>query len=172
MKDGEEITPGGTKKTKTLTQIEKQADSGRRLVEYFVVVSSVERHDDEDDEKKSGEFSGWNTESYDDEKDEFAEYKFRPTITARYPLTDHHDNPLHENVTLFCHPSGGIKLKTESFMPKVSTGTEKGRKILGGYESHRKSLHRYRFTTLSLPVAPDVKCTELVCRSGSHSNYK
>jgi hypothetical protein len=117
------------KTTAKLTQIDKQSDSGRRLVEYFVVVSSIQRDvgflnkdgtpgsADADDPNVS--FSEWKTESYDDEDEELSHYRFRPMITARYPLTDHSDNPLHENVTFFCHPSGGIHLRTEEIMPKV-----------------------------------------------------
>jgi hypothetical protein len=124
-----EITPGGTKKTAKLTQIEKQADSGRRLVEYFVVVSSVEREAEESEANPTKENTNnnpndlsfsWKTESTSyDEEDELAGSYFRPTITARYPLHDHQDNPLHENVVFFCHPSGGIQLKMEQIMPKV-----------------------------------------------------
>jgi hypothetical protein len=109
-----------SKKTAKL-QIENQADSGRRLVEYFVVVSSIERSEDDDNKKGTDvSLSDWKTESatYEDE-DLFAEFRFRPSITARYPLVDHPDNPLHENVTFFCHPSGGIQLRTQPFMPKV-----------------------------------------------------
>lgn len=122
----EEPTTVVAKKKKKLTQIDKQSDSGRRLVEYFVVISSVEREEKES-ENGSGEnvnvsFSEWKTESYDeDEESIFSEHKFRPAVTARYPLTDHHDNPLHENVTFFCHPTGGIQLRLEEMMPKVST---------------------------------------------------
>jgi hypothetical protein len=114
------------KSTTKLTQIDKQSDSGRRLVEYFVVVSSVQRDVDNNGNNKDGSaddpnvsFSEWKTESYDDEDEELSHYRFRPMITARYPLTDHADNPLHENVTFFCHPSGGIHLRTEEIMPKV-----------------------------------------------------
>jgi hypothetical protein len=135
----------GTKKTAKLTQIEKQADSGRRLVEYFLVVTSKEIktftmstedvNDNNKSSKKNGDnatsgsgsaesqdesFTAWTTErSAYDEVDEFEDYKFKPTITARYPLMDHSDNPLHENVTFFCHPTGGIHLRTEQLMPKV-----------------------------------------------------
>jgi hypothetical protein len=123
--DGDDLTsPGGTKKTAKLTQIEKQADLGGRLVEYFCVVSSIERKDEDANAKakdQEQEFS-WKTESssYDeDDEDEFAGSHFRPTITARYPLHDHQDNPLHENLTFFCHPSGSIQLRTEQIMPKV-----------------------------------------------------
>lgn len=69
-------------------------------------------------------FSDWKTESsyeHDDEEDSiYAAYQFKPTITARYPLHNHPDNPLDDNVTFFCHPSGGIQLRTEEYMPKVS----------------------------------------------------
>lgn len=121
--ESSEITPGGTKKTAKLN-IEKQSDSGRRLVEYFVVVSSVEWHDkdskDAKDASKDTSFSEWKTESSFEDEEEFAGYHFRPAITARYPRCDHQDNPLHENVTFFCHPSGGIQIRTQEEMPKVS----------------------------------------------------
>jgi hypothetical protein len=108
-----------SKKTAKL-QIEKQADGGRRLVEYFVVVSSIQRSEKDDKKDTDVTLSDWKTESatYEDE-DLFAEFRFRPSITARYPLLDHADNPLHENVTFFCHPSGGIQLRAQHFMPKV-----------------------------------------------------
>jgi hypothetical protein len=106
-----------SKKTAKLS-IDKQADSGRRLVEYFVVVSSLEQTLLE---PASEADVSWKTESYDEE-DEFAAYRFKPTITARYPIVDHNDNPLHDNVTLFCHPTGGIQLRVEPYMPKVRRG--------------------------------------------------
>ena len=112
------------KKTK-LSQIDKQSDSGRRLVEYFCVISSIERGDGE--AAQSGEnsanvsFSDWKTESYDeDDESVYAEHKFRPKVTARYPLTDHPDDPLHEQIVFFCHPTGGIQVRLEELMPKVS----------------------------------------------------
>lgn len=113
----------GGGKGKKIT-IEKQADIGRRLVEYFVVVSSVERKPDDESKKKKNPDDpnlAWKTESMShDDIDEFANYCFRPTITARYPLHDHHDNPLHDNVIFFCHPTGSIHLRTVEYMPKVS----------------------------------------------------
>jgi hypothetical protein len=114
---------GGDKKTAKLTQIEKQSDSGRRLVEYFCVISSIERPPQEGTPSKADANNpdlNWRTESnaYDDD-DWASHYCFRPTITARYPLADHADNPLHDNVTFFCHPSGRIPLLTQEKMPKV-----------------------------------------------------
>jgi hypothetical protein len=121
----------------------------RRLVEYFVIVSSIEqqssaiktnsnsgnnssstgsspskKQQQQQQQQGNGDisFSDWKTESsYCDEQDEdvFAQYQFKPTITARYPLHDHPDNPLHDNVIFFCHPSGSIQLRMEEYMPKV-----------------------------------------------------
>lgn len=115
--DGGEVTSDGTKKKK-LTSLEK--GDGRRLVEYLVVVSSQARRpvvDGDSNARKGGE-EGLLSTSFDDE-DVVVEYGFKPEITARYPLHDHEDNPLHENVTFFCHPGGSIHLKKEEYMPKV-----------------------------------------------------
>ena len=124
--DGDEVTPDGTKKTKlTSLDASKGSDGQRRLVEYLVVVSSVPQNDDEDptasEKKKKKGGDEWHlTTSFDDE-DIVVQYSFKPEITARYPLVDHSDNPLHENVTFFCHPSGAIHLKKEHHLPKVSS---------------------------------------------------
>jgi len=100
----------------------------RRLIEYFVIVSSVEQAHDPHKKKEAAKpssgdisFQDWKTESsFDqDEEDVYAKYQFKPTVTARYPLHDHPDNPLHDNVIFFCHPSGRIQLRTEEYMPKV-----------------------------------------------------
>ena len=116
---------GGAKKKKSKLALASASDSGRRLVEYFCVISSVERQE-KDGETESVDsvnvsFSEWKTESYDeDEESVFSEHKFRPKVTARYPLTDHADDPLHEQIMFFCHPTGGIQLRLEELMPKVS----------------------------------------------------
>ena len=98
--------------------IEKHADSGRRLVEYFVVVSSVP--DTPDNAPSQGEDTiEWKpTKSF--EEDEFEGHNYRPKITARFPVRDHADNPLHDNLMCFCHPTGMIRLRKEPVMPKVS----------------------------------------------------
>jgi hypothetical protein len=113
--DGE-VGPDGTKKKK-LTSLEK--GDGRRLVEYLVVVSSTpfSQELDENGNKIGGE--EWNLSTSFDDEDVIVNDVFKPEITARYPLHDHEDNPLHENVTFFCHPSGAIHLKKDNFMPKV-----------------------------------------------------
>ena len=119
---------GDVKTTQKLSQI--ASDAARRLVEYFVIVSSVERTKSTDEqEKPSGDdaYTEWKTDSYDeeDESNLFRDHKFRPSITARYPLHDHADNPLHENVTFFCHPTGAIHLRTEEYLPKVGPMSKK-----------------------------------------------
>eukprot|EP00592_Proboscia_alata_P008052 CAMPEP_0194357832 /NCGR_PEP_ID=MMETSP0174-20130528/5259_1 /TAXON_ID=216777 /ORGANISM="Proboscia alata, Strain PI-D3" /LENGTH=1345 /DNA_ID=CAMNT_0039128017 /DNA_START=35 /DNA_END=4069 /DNA_ORIENTATION=+ len=126
----------------------------RRLVEYFLVVSSVQRllpldenidgdstlteekiakkDNDEFAEKgkespssvdKSIDAKAENNEgddAFDDDKeDDYSSYQFEPTITSRYPLADHDDNPLHESVSCFCYPNGSISLSKEHIMPKI-----------------------------------------------------
>lgn len=133
--DGE----GGTKSTKISTlETNKKSGNGaeRRLVEYFVVVSSVPKKvdgeplvigkDKEEDNNANVNATAptdWKVTLSFDEKDGseyIGSYEIPPIITARYPIHDHRDNPLHENVTFFCHPSGGIRLQLEAYMPKVS----------------------------------------------------
>lgn len=105
--------------------LEMRTAADRRLVEYFVIISSVECGDKSaapSQAQNNGDisFNDWKTDSgYDCEEEVFASYPFKPTITARYPLYDHSDNPLHDNVVFFCHPSGKIQLRTEHVMPKV-----------------------------------------------------
>ena len=112
--DGGAVSADGTKKKK-LTNLEKS--DGRRLVEYLVVISSVPRIPEEGAGDKPKE--EWDLSTSFDDEDVEVVHGFTPQITARYPLEDHSDNPLHDNVTFFCHPSGSIHLKKESHMPKV-----------------------------------------------------
>jgi hypothetical protein len=109
MFDEDVASPGNTKKTR-LDSIEK-TKLDRRLVEYFVVVSAnvVKRDSSSSRKQKQVEWL---------EDNEFG-VPFRPFISARYPLHDHSDNPLHENVTFFCHPSGGIQVRANEELPKV-----------------------------------------------------
>lgn len=116
----------GLKTTTTTTaSITSGVDLGRRLVEYFVIVSSVEQKSSAKTNNKpqQGE-PHWKVDassSFTDsmEEDEYADFHFKPEITARYPIQDHPDNPLHDNICYFCHPSGSIHLRTEHYMPKV-----------------------------------------------------
>lgn len=124
---------GSDGKTTKITTIEsKKAGNGaeRRLVEYFVVISSVPKKlensfgkEKEDTERNVNATAptDWKVNiAFESDQDEYvASYDIQPVITARYPVQDHRDNPLHENVTFFCHPSGGIRLCMEPNMPKV-----------------------------------------------------
>lgn len=114
----------GTKKKKLNTSVSMKSDG--RLVEYLVVVSSLPRKKDGDattgDGKPAAEGGEeWNLSTSFDDEDVEVNQGFKPVITARYPLHDHDDNPLHDNVTFFCHPSGSIQLKKKPYMPKVRT---------------------------------------------------
>lgn len=116
--------PTTTTKT-TLKQISKTP--GRRLVDYFVVVSSLPRKDSapvaiSPNVSFSAQFD--NNEiphniSLEEHEDVEEELNFEPVITARYPLEDHRDQPLHQSVACFCHPAGIIKLKSKACLPKV-----------------------------------------------------
>ncbi len=118
--DSGDATPEGTKKKKLTNHLEKS--DGRRLVEYLVVVSSLERQSLSDEVKNSPS----DDEQYrlsmeiDDENIEVVDHEgFKPVVTARYPQYDHEDNPFDANVSYFCHISGAIQLKTSPYMPKV-----------------------------------------------------
>jgi len=131
----EQIGPDGkiTKITSIESTTAKKAGNGaeRRLVEYFVVVSSLPKRLDKlqieassipaEEKINATEPMDWKVNIAFEKGDEeyVGSYDIKPEITARYPVQDHRDNPLHENVTFFCHPSGGIRLCMEPNMPKV-----------------------------------------------------
>ncbi|KAL3923848.1 MAG: hypothetical protein SGILL_001407, partial [Bacillariaceae sp.] len=128
--DSGEVNADGTKKKKLTSTLEKS--DGRRLVEYLVVCSSLPLEppaEGDDKPRKSAEEGGeWSLSTSFDDDDIEVLRGFKPVITARYPLYDHEDNPLHENVTFFCHPSGAIQLKKQPFMPKVHYFVATGKK--------------------------------------------
>lgn len=68
-------------------------------------------------------------------QEEHEECNFQPKITSRYPLRDHHDNPLNPMVTQFCHPVGDVVVPTRHYqMPRVHhfvLTNDKGRKVYG-----------------------------------------
>jgi DENN (AEX-3) domain/uDENN domain len=67
--------------------------------------------------------------------DEGADHTFRPTITSRYPLEDHADNPLNPMVVQFCHPVDDVIVPSKSYeLPRIHhfvLTNERGRKIYG-----------------------------------------
>jgi hypothetical protein len=120
----------------------------RRLVEYFLIISTIEKnqkkknkanHKTQSNNNGDMTFSDWRTEtsgmiSTDDTYRNNSNgngnsnihdfynnnISLQPKITARYPLIDHYDHPLQdENVIFFCHPSGSISVRTQPHMPKV-----------------------------------------------------
>ena len=125
-----------TKKKKQSSIVNMKSDG--RLVEYLMVVSSVPRKkgvaggqegDGDGDGKPAAEGGEeWNLSTSFDDEDVEVNQGFKPVITARYPLHDHDDNPLHDNVTFFCHPSGSIQLKKQPYMPKVRRNRHNKRK--------------------------------------------
>ena len=125
--DTQPTQPTETTKTTKLETTSSKDNAMRRLVEYFVVVSSVPKNKEGEEENntKLQEASSFEEASRtvalgeDDEEFFVDDFDFQPVITARYPLEDHAKNPLHESVTFFCHPSGAIQLRVEQSMPKV-----------------------------------------------------
>lgn len=93
-------------------------DAARRLVEYIVVVSSVPRNKDNPDDAQQQQQQQELSQDWGEDDVVYDDYDFQPIISARYPLEDHTENPLHESTTFFCHPSG-IQLRAEPSMPKV-----------------------------------------------------
>eukprot|EP00548_Thalassiothrix_antarctica_P003311 CAMPEP_0194133470 /NCGR_PEP_ID=MMETSP0152-20130528/3629_1 /TAXON_ID=1049557 /ORGANISM="Thalassiothrix antarctica, Strain L6-D1" /LENGTH=1277 /DNA_ID=CAMNT_0038828789 /DNA_START=79 /DNA_END=3909 /DNA_ORIENTATION=+ len=125
MVSGQEPASPEAKKVTKLTTTNSKDAGKRRLVEYFVVVSSLPTKKNDDDEQgfiqEAAIFEGSREGlTIEDEEDIYIDdFNFKPTITARFPLEDHDKNPLHESVTFFCHPSGAIQLRTEKSMPKI-----------------------------------------------------
>lgn len=116
--------PSPDNKKKTRLETSNAKDAGlRRLVEYFVVVSSIPnvKVDGVPELQESTSYDGSREGiEFDDDEDIYVDdFDFQPKITARFPLQDHHENPLHESVTFFCYPSGAIQLRMEKSMPKV-----------------------------------------------------
>eukprot|EP00984_Skeletonema_dohrnii_P021578 scaffold10823_cov126-Skeletonema_dohrnii-CCMP3373.AAC.2 len=118
-----------------------------RLVEYFVMVSSVpvEEHNKKKERKarsrppnpkrdkmnrstaarfevrKAHLPSTENTDEDDDEEDNKHLTALEPKITARYPSKDHKDQPLNLRLPQFCHPQGtDIIYPTSQYkMPRI-----------------------------------------------------
>ncbi|KAI2506972.1 Rab guanyl-nucleotide exchange factor [Fragilaria crotonensis] len=116
--------PSPDNKKKTRLETSNAKDAGlRRLVEYFVVVSSIPnvKVDGVPELQESTSYDGSREGiEFDDDEDIYVDdFDFQPKITARFPLQDHHENPLHESVTFFCYPSGAIQLRMEKSMPKA-----------------------------------------------------
>ncbi len=91
----------------------------RRLVEYFVVVSSVLQTEDSSSVSEPSQKSEAAETPKTPSPEDHDCWNFVPVITSRYPLTDHEDSPLSDGVTDFCHPVGYVVPSDEFHMPKV-----------------------------------------------------
>ena len=90
----------------------------RRLVEYFVVISSFAQ-------KQTKPVPAEYNDDHKLTKLTLAKIskvlKFQASVTSRYPTKDHEKNPLlHESIISFCHPCEDIELTTDYCLPKVS----------------------------------------------------
>ena len=128
-----DVTPKAARSNVNMKQMARAP--GHRLVEYFVVVSSLPRNASQSQPKEAAATSNLsNNVSYSSEFDEIPQnisiedmedmgedgsLNFEPIITARYPQRDHPGNPLHQSVACFCYPGGVINLKSRPSMPKV-----------------------------------------------------
>ena len=124
LADSQERSPVKQSKTvgEIITSNASNKASERRLVEYFLVVSSVPRKTLEEDGRSTAFSALQSTGSHDSEDSDtyIDDFDFQPVISSRYPLEDHKDNELHSSVTSFCHPKGSIHLRVEACLPKVS----------------------------------------------------
>lgn len=138
----------------------KNKQSDRRLVEYFVVISSTEVPSKENQQNANGRKNNRDTGNNPFYSDSFTndKVKFQPTITSRYPLEDHDGNPLHSSISCFCHPTGNIQLMNHEEMPKVHyfvvTGA-KGSQMYGTcltiYEPYKPSNEDHESEKVYLP---------------------
>lgn len=111
----------------------------QRLVEYFVVVSSLPRWTEprcrspvKTPAKHQDLDTGGNIHL---PQQHSQDYTFSPKITARYPQIDYADNPLNPMITQFCYPHSDSIVPSFSYvMPRVhhfALTNDKGRKVYG-----------------------------------------
>jgi hypothetical protein len=122
--------PSSSKTLKLEPVVTKQHD--RRLVEYFVVVSSVPHDGVTIRNSQNGKLSPPSSPVRNVRKDFQGDLDFEPLLTARYPMANHRGNPLHENVVCFCLP-WGIQLRKDPCMPKVRYLYESRYDMLDGF---------------------------------------
>lgn len=125
-------------KSSRIQSIPKKSE--RRLVEYFVVISSLRRDRHKDTNSVLQKSGGQKTDgsgfepSIPEPLGSDIDNVYEPVVTSRYPLKNHRGNPLSESVTCFCHPRGIIRPKYQVCLPKVHyfvmTG-ERGAQLYG-----------------------------------------
>lgn len=106
----------------------------QRLVEYFVVISSKPRWQEQPSASFSEEEADFHesmrTVKHDNRQPKAENIRmpeksadfgtFKPEITARFPMEDHLDNPLNPMILQFCYPAGDVIVPTAKYeMPKI-----------------------------------------------------
>lgn len=141
----------------------------RRLVEYFIVVSSVPKFSTDNSNTGSDVASSRSqnlsySSEFDDtpqnisiEDDIDDELNFDPVITSRYPLKDHPGSPLHQSVTTFCHPDGVIKLKSKPSLPKIHYFVMSGKRGSNTYGVCLTVYEPYKIVLRSGPSPTEVE---------------
>ena len=129
----------------------RETTSVQRLVEYFVVITpsprwtnkvpatddalSVPYSPSMDDARQGSEVSNLGTEGNIHMPSSRNDYAFQPIISARYPPTDYHDNPLNPMILQFCFPSGDVITPSQTYqLPQVHhfvLTNEYGQKVYG-----------------------------------------
>jgi len=113
----------GIIKSSRIQSIPKKSE--RRLVEYFVVVSSLRRDREKGVSDLRASVGGQKNDgsgfepSIPEPLETDIEHVYEPVVTSRYPLKNHRSNSLTESVTCFCHPRGHVKLRYKFCLPKV-----------------------------------------------------
>lgn len=139
---GKSGTPKLRRKKTTIEETFVEGTSSRRLVEYFVVVSSLPRWaTPQSPSNKQGPASPPEKLPQEDSgnirmptsKDN--DYTFQPKITARYPLNDYADHALNPMVTQFCYPHSDVIFPSKAYvMPRIHhfvLTNDKGTKVYG-----------------------------------------
>lgn len=94
-------------------KLAKDHTEHRRLVEYFVVVST--------ESQNARDIIVEDDQGTDVVKLVNKTCDFEAVVTARYPENDYKQNPLlHQSVISFCHPSDDIEVQGAFTLPKVS----------------------------------------------------
>jgi len=178
--DGILETPPTTASAKL--QLSKQHE--RRLIEYFVIISSIPCKKEKKSMKKSlniskvmDDYDGLNLSTKEETnqarlKEYLDDVDFLSRVTGRYPLEDHPENPLHDSISSFCHPMGSIKPSFESSMPKihffVSTGG-RGQQVYGTcltmYEAYDVSS---LVTDVDVKICSEVYLPKFICILSSY----
>jgi pentatricopeptide repeat protein len=150
------LPPKLRRKPPTQDTVLKESTAVQRLVDYFVVVTSLPRWEtkpaDEQpvkgvkrrrrkdaaptvETRQGGSESARTDGNIHLPLHSTQDHTFQPQITARYPLTDYADSPLNPMILHFCYPAGDVIHPSRSYLlPAVHhfvLTNDKGRKVYG-----------------------------------------